>query len=318
MLVYLGRSAIITSITKFNWLKNKRILVIVLAVLFLGVVFFLKTKSEHKNEVANQIGLAFGEEKIGDLVSLDSDQDGVADWEENLWGTDPNVRDTDGDGREDDIAIAKLKAENESGFTPIEGDEEEVLTQTDKFSRELFSTVATLTQSGPIDQETVDKLGETLAGQLQNVPIRKVFLASDIKISAKDDKTAITKYNDDLGRLYLIYSKDMYVLDIIQEFIASGEEPDSTILLKLDPIIKQTSAVLSGMAKMEVPISIMPLHLNFMNSLEQNMETLEDIQLFGTDTIIAMSAMSQFEKNSALLEESIIKLNAGIVNKLNN
>lgn len=31
----------------------------------------------------------------------DSDNDGLADWEEELWGTDPNVADTDGDGTPD-------------------------------------------------------------------------------------------------------------------------------------------------------------------------------------------------------------------------
>jgi len=34
-------------------------------------------------------------------AQLDSDNDGLKDWEEKLWGTDPNNPDTDGDGVKD-------------------------------------------------------------------------------------------------------------------------------------------------------------------------------------------------------------------------
>ncbi len=316
MLVSYYGSAIINGITKLAWLKNKRILLIVLAVVFVGGIFFLKSKSEHKNEIGDKIGLAYGEVKIGDLVSQDTDLDGVPDWEEGLWGTNPNLKDTDGDGTEDKVAIDKLKTENDAyASAPLE---EENLTQTDKFSRELFSTVATLTQSGPIDEETVEKLGETLSDQLQNVPIRKIFLASEIKTTATDDKAAAQTYNVELGKLSVAYPMQGNVLNILQEFINSGDEPDTTILLKLDPIIAQTNKFLAGMNKIQVPPSILPFHLNLMNALEQTIENLEDLQTFDSDSVVAMGAMSKYGQNSELLQESLQKLSTAISEKLYN
>lgn len=287
-----------------------------MAVLFVVGAFFLKKQSEYKNDVGNKVGLAYGEVIVGDLIGQDSDHDGIADWEETLWGTDPNLKDTDGDGVNDDVAITKLKAQNTSGVT-ITGPEDEILTETDKFSRELFSTVATLNQAGPIDQDTVDKLSATLSDKLQTPVIRKVFLASEIKVSATDDKAATQKYNTDLGKLASAYPMNGHVLDILQEFLDSGETPDITILLKLDPITSQINKSLTAMSKMEVPKSLVPLHINLMNTLEQTTENLTDLQLFDSDSIVAMSAMSQFNKNSELLQGALQKLSAAIAQKLN-
>lgn len=281
-------------------------------------IFFLKQKSQYKNEIGDKVGLAYGEVKVGDLVSQDSDGDSIADWEETLWGTDPNKKDTDGDGLNDDLAVAKLKSQNASSVDALATTKEEVLTETDKFSRELFSTVATLTQAGPVDQDTIDKLGETLSDKLQTPVIRKVFLASEIKVSATDDKTSAQKYNTDLESISNKNPMSGHVLDILQEFLDSGETPDVSILSKLDPIISQTSKSLTAMATMTVPQSLIPLHVNLMNSLEQTNENLEDLQLFDADTIVAMSAMSQYGKNSDALQIALQKLGAAITNKLNN
>src|SRR3989338_2304306 len=49
------------------------------------------------------------------------------------------------------------------------------LTETDKFSREFFSIVATLNQNGLVDLATVDKLGSSLADRIKNTLQRKMF-----------------------------------------------------------------------------------------------------------------------------------------------
>jgi flagellar basal body-associated protein FliL len=77
-------------------LKYKRTLWIVLAAVFLLVLFLLKTASALKNqenkavqEVNQNPGLTYDNEIVGNLVNRDTDGDGIPDWEEGLWGTDP-------------------------------------------------------------------------------------------------------------------------------------------------------------------------------------------------------------------------------------
>ena len=92
-------------------------------------------------------------------------------------------------GVPDSVTIEKLKAAQEKNNTTNNGainQSTENLTETDKFSRELFSTIAALSQNGAMDQATIDKISSSLAEHIQNSAPRKVFTLSDIKI-IKDD-----------------------------------------------------------------------------------------------------------------------------------
>jgi len=79
-----------------------------------------KTMGQDKNGdggIAGVLGLEKQINTKNDLASgvasLDSDSDGLKDWEESLWGTDPNKADTDGDGYTD-------KEEVDGGYDPLD------------------------------------------------------------------------------------------------------------------------------------------------------------------------------------------------------
>ena len=100
---------------------------------------------------------------IGDLVNKDTDRDGILDWEEPLWGLDPTKTETT-PGVPDSSVIKKLKVEQGFSSNTTEGGQDytENLTETDKFSRELFSTIASLNQNGVMDRTTIDKISSSL------------------------------------------------------------------------------------------------------------------------------------------------------------
>ena len=84
-------------------------------------------------------GLAYDTTILEDLMNKDTDGDGLLDWEEGLWGTSPDKKDTNDDGVPDNTEIAKLKTElrqNTGGDVSVIQNEEN-LTQTDKFSRSI-------------------------------------------------------------------------------------------------------------------------------------------------------------------------------------
>lgn len=287
-------------------IKNKKFISVVLAVAFLLVVFLLKTQNEQSKEASNKLkeDLAYGELTVGDLLNKDTDGDGVLDWEESLYGTDLNKKDTNEDGILDNEEIAQIKTS---------GAEEENLTQTEKFSRELFATIVALNQAGEIDQDTVDQLSASLVEQIQNAPVRKVYLFSEIKVKKDDSQVAVEKYATDFGNLYKKYPIQGRVLDILEEFVNSGDQPDASILSELDPIIKQTNNFMGGMLKIEVPQSLVVSHLGTLNALERLVENLNDIKLFDSDPIVAMGAISQYEINA----DSLIKVTDSLRNLIN-
>jgi len=288
-------------------LKHKRILLIVFAVVFIALLFFLKNKSEFKNQASQDAGLSYGNILVKDLITKDTDLDGVLDWEEGLWGTDPNNKDTDGNGEDDGIAIAKLKAVARENNQGTEQDEEN-LTQTDKFSRELFSTVATLNQTGEVDENTIDTLSTSLVEQIRNSPPRKIYLQSEMKVINDNSVVAYQNYSDALDSIYKKYPTQGNALEVLQEFVGDGENVNVDALLKLDPIIKQTKGFMDGMVKTSVPSKIAQPHLEVINALERMVENLSDIQLVENDAIIALGAMSKYEGNADLLQVAMGKL----------
>lgn len=291
------------------------------AIAFLVVLFLVKNKSVFKNEakISQNQGVTYsGNEILGDLINKDTDGDKILDWEENLWGTDPTKKETT-PGVLDKDTIEKLKSQNsqnQQGLPLLEG--EENLTETDKFSREFFSTIATLNQTGAMDQATVDKLSNSLAEHIQNSTQRKIYVLTDIKTTKDESKKAVQKYNDALENLTKKYPVENTVINVLQKFVIDENNVDVKALLELDPIIKKVAGIINDSFKIEIPQSLAILHLNFINSLQKLKENTVDIKLYESDPIVALSAISQYDKNTETLQADILKLSNAVEQKLNN
>ncbi len=287
-------------------LKNKKALWIALAVVFIVVLFLSKTTSVFKNkEVYQKLnqedGLSYNILALEELVNKDTDQDGVLDWEESLWGTDPTKKETT-PGTTDMTAINKLKAEQaESTGATKKTEEKAKPTQTDQLSRELFATVASLSQNGQIDEATIEELSSQLAEKIKNPDTKKIFLISEIKITEDVSAQAIEKYLTTIDSLYKANGGGS-VTDILKEFLGDGENINTKAISKLTTAAKNLSTIINGMAKMTVPKNLASAHLNLVNTLEKLKENMEDIKLFDTDPIMAMSAIISYGKNIETLE----------------
>ena len=304
-------------------LKNKRVVLVALAVVLLALLFFIKTKSEWTNEEMASAGLVSGDEILGDVLSKDTDKDGILDWEEGLWGTDPTKGDTNDDGVSDKEEIARMKAER--GTTSGEpasadgsgGASEENLTQTDKFARELFTTIAALNQSGEIDENTVEELTNSLATQIQNPVQRKVFTISDLKISSDSSKEAITVYDKATDKIFLNkYPFDEQVANTLQKFVEADESTATSVLVELDPTLKNLSEIIADMQELAVPSILANFHLDITNNLEKILENLNDIQNFESDPLAAIGAVNEYLKNQEQLNNVVIVIANTIVDRL--
>lgn len=266
---------------------------------FIVALFLTKNKTIFQNK--SQSGLVYnGNEKIEDLVNRDTDGDGVSDWEEGLFGTDPTRRDTNGDGILDSVEIAKLQGQSSiNGDLNLGNGSTENLSQTEQLSRELLSTLATLNQAGSVDQTTVDTLSNSLIAKIQDSGARKIFRYSDLKIIKNDTRQDIVNYNNTLTVIYKKYPfpKDT-VIDIIDEFVIDEETVDESVLAKLDPIIKQYNNIIAEMVKMNVPEDVALLHLATLNSLQKLSENLADIRLYENDIVVSVSALSQYDSTT--------------------
>jgi len=293
-------------------------------VLFLVVLFLIRNTAIFKNTVnfvkGNQEnGLTYGNITIEDLVSKDSDSDGIVDWQEPLYGLDPTKKETT-PGIPDSTAISKLQAEQGESVgginKSISSTEPEKLTKTEQFSRELFATVAAGSQSGAMDQTMVNALGASLATKIENPVVRKVFTLSDIKITNDDSSLAIINYLKTMNTIANKYPIKEDVLSILQKFVADENNLDMSALAKLDLVIKPIQSAMEEGLKINVPQSLAQLHLDCLNGLERVIENLNDIRLFDTDPIVTMGAINQVYPNAISLGSAVTKLQNVITQKL--
>src|SRR3989344_5993332 len=81
-----------------RYLPSKKFLFIasfllVLAIIIFVIFFMPSSGKDFTNEnEKNSKGLTVENPTLNDLIQKDSDNDSVADWEENLWGTDKNKK----------------------------------------------------------------------------------------------------------------------------------------------------------------------------------------------------------------------------------
>jgi len=291
------------------------VLLISLAVVFVVAIFFIKSSSTiFKNSSMEESGLSANTEVLGNLLNKDSDKDGVLDWEEGLMNTDPNNKDTDGDGVNDKAEIEKLKKENGLNQPPQDPD---TLTQTDKFSQELFATVAALSQSGELDQMSVEQISESLTSQIKNNTVKTVFVVADIQTTNDNSTQAIINYDKAITDLSKKNQLKVNPVSVLQESLMEDGEIDSNVLIQLDPMIETLEATISGLQKIKVPTEIASFHLNLMNALQRLTENLNDIRNFDKDSLIALGAISKYEENNNALDEATKKLNDFLATKLN-
>jgi hypothetical protein len=289
-------------------------------VIFLVIVYLIKITPEYSEEyktASNNLTpeISYSGETIGDLVTKDTDGDGIPDWEENLWGTDPTKKETT-EGIPDKEAVEKMKAAQLSQYSGLtlnnSIDDEESLTQTERLSRGLFSTAGALSQTGSMDQDTIDNITGTLADEIKNQAVQKVFKESDFKIiksnTKEKDLDVIKKYNSALATISKKYPRGSTVIEILQKSLKDGSTIDPEVLSGLDPIISKTNTVIKELTKVAVPEVMINIHLNLINSLEKIYENVDNIKYYDTDPVKALGAISQYQSNVENLGKSMSDL----------
>lgn len=238
--------------------------------------------------------------KIGDIVNKDTDGDGVFDWEESIRGTDPSKTDTDGDGVSDFTEIEQLRAQ-ESGT-----EQNTPETETSIFAKQLFTTVASLQESGNLNEESASKIinQASLSAQknVQKTFYTKEQLAISPKLTGKvfeKNTTAILVKNN------VTYESLQKIFAILGTLPDTGEVEGTTIVQDLSVIDTSFKKALIELLKNPVPTQSTETYLKFLNTLQYISENISDMALIETNPIVSFSAITVYPENiSSIIEIS--------------
>ena len=221
---------------------------IVALILIVQTAWFQKLVfHREKNQVVSQT--------VGDYVGKDTNGNGVADWEERLWGLDPSVLYTNG------VPNAQIIEQKKKSLGVQEANSEP-LDDTDRLARELFTLTAALGQSDDIDKQTLADIATKLGNSVDIKEVNNQYSLKDLTV-VPTTQASLQTYHDRLKAAFLKYN--LNTPDI--EILANALDTEDTSQLEQ---LKQTEVVYRSIAKdikaIPVPVGLASADLNLVNS----------------------------------------------------
>ncbi len=282
-------------------------------------VYVTKVRGEGAKSSAN---VSSGNEQTVQLIAQslkengekDTDGDGLLNWEENLWNTDPNNPDTDKDGTKDgeEVKLGRnpLIAGPNDKLDGVTSDTKKAAAKTvleDKsvtgeIGRELFANYMHAKTSGATIDANLQQqiITQTFANKNFDISY-KTFSNSDVIVNSVND---LRVYGNSLGLAFYTGRTDNPVSEI-EILNSSLTKNDKEGIAKLDPIIKSYSAIIDSLKLVSVPKDLVPFHVSLLNSTAK---VLGDIQAFRnifTDPLIGLKAVQNYYPDLQAFQKSI-------------
>lgn len=282
-----------------KYLPSKKFLIIlgVSATLVTTVllIFFISSKIQrYSNQNTKKTALNVGNQTVEDLMLKDSDGDGVSDWEEALWGTDPKNKMTF-NGIPDATYIANKKKDLKIDQNVTA----ENLTETDKFARQFFSAYTSMKASGQVDSQTINNFGNALGQKIVNPSLVDRYSEKDIKIANIDDANSRVKYYFAVKKLFESHKSTglgdelSIVSGGLNTYSATGKDSQSA---ELTTIANAYQDFAQKITEMPVPNSLAVYHLRIANSANNTGISVSNMAKIISDPIVGLSGVSQYQK----------------------
>lgn len=286
-----------------KYLPSKKFGMIILAIIIIIIIFFvvkegvnLIKKRNHRDEVSGSMGVT-----VKSIIQKDTNNNGIEDWEEYLWGLDPKKN-----GPENkEFILSKKKELKEQGIIS-EGSEDKQITQNAMLSRQVLATILALQQEGGISEESIASIADSIGGEIKTTPIPDIYTKEMLTITS-DSPTTNAKYLSDWKKINDKYSNS----DIGQELIIIAQgivANDKQAMYSTQGIADTYRSFGKDLSEITVPSSLVEIHLNLINNYEKNGKAIEEMQELVDEPIIGMRGLLNYKKYNDALISSIENL----------
>ena len=238
----------------------------------------------------------------GGTIQKDSNNNGIPDWEERLWGLDPTA-----DGTTNKSIIDKKKSRLTAGSTSQSGiDDNGKLTEDDEASRQFFAAVMSLQESGKLTDQSILAVADSIGEKIVATPIDDVYKASDVTTDEFSKKNLVIYYNG-LKSLFIKY-RTKNIGDELT-FIEQGlQNNDPSAMRVALGVASQYKSFGKELLKIPVPKEMIELHLNLANNYEKVGESIEGMSKVLDEPIVGMRSFINYNKYLDLLTSEISEL----------
>lgn len=305
-----------------NFLRSKKILVALSGLLVIGVALVVAFTGNHikYGEADSSLEVIKRAQQVaaGEASRNDTDTDGLYDWEETLWGTDPENSDTDGDGDNDgkevdanrNPAVAgpedTLTIDATTGAIVPSGNEND-FNETDKVGQAFFVKYLELRQSGMLQNgEAQGELFEAISESIIKQSLYKNLDVRDILIGGADGSSTAKAYGNVIASVIAGHPGSTESEAVI--LLRALQEDTPTELEKLDPIIETYHGLYTELKTIVVPRDAGRVHLDLLNATGQLEQTIRDMRKAFTDPVVMFGATARYPSELEMLETALVQL----------
>ncbi|MBI2045986.1 MAG: hypothetical protein HYT28_01010 [Parcubacteria group bacterium] len=244
------------------------------------------------------------------ITQKDSDTDGLFDWEEMLWKTDPNNPDTDGDGTNDGDEIKLKRNPLKPGPDDALPDDflhqqtqtnepDEKLTQTQLLTRDFISTYLKLKQTDQFTPENQEKLVSSFMEEALSRAQTTENPARSLEELTIEDEAGIIPISQYAQALESALGKNFSYSFFGQELILLKnilEKKDSRTIAVFGEAEKAYRNLADELLKTRVPREIAVSHIALINSALVIAKSFSDIMLLPTDPLQALTGVKRYDE----------------------
>lgn len=289
-------------------LPSKKILGLAGVLIAILVVIFVIDSISQKNNPRNALVAQLSAEQ-----KIDSDNDGLQDWEEHLWGTDPYDPDTDGDGTRDGDEVTNNRHPRVAVDDEIFDDYKTFIYESsgaEKIpatnSEELYDKVipniilaADKTISGEeLTEADLDALIAPIVEEMDRDA--NYYTRDDIQVIENASQKEKEKYG---GKLFQITAKfseqELSLPDVLENVSIALENKDGSVLKELDTNIALYKSFTEEIANLRVPREYLYSHLALANSYMGISIAVRQIQKITDEPLVGLVGLDQYDKHQS-------------------
>ncbi len=237
------------------------------------------------------------ENALENSVDQDDDGDGLKNWEEIFWKTNPKVKDSDGDGISDSEEVKKTEkniaygAEASDNPATAVNSSNEPKTKTGEIGRNLFAEYLELKQSGRLNQSSMENLITKTLSQI-DTKTSSFYSSGSVKTTLDTDTAGAKNYANALvtirEKYRALYNESPIIT--VAKTINFEDEASVESIRRAANLYKLEAQELASLI---VPKSLVAGHLALLNSYAASAEGLAQFAELRSDPLMAVAGIQE-------------------------
>ncbi len=242
-------------------------------------------------------------ETLGSLIGKDTNGNGIPDWEERLWGLDPNILYTNGVSNK---AIIEQKKKDLGASSADEGP----LNETDILAQQLFSISSAINQSDQNNTGTLTNVGADIGNSIQFKQVRNHYSFKDIK-TTKTTASSLRTYYNSVTTIVERYQNEIPATDILVPALENG---DFSEISRLAETAKSYVAFSKALQVITAPIGVADQHLALINGFYGMADSFQYILEIEDNGVNALAGIAIYKNYANRVNQAIVDLNSYFIN----